>query len=150
MHCCVYPLRPAPKLYSEFPTRENEQKENQSLRQEREAAEASMLEMQQKAIRAQEDMAVAMRTRPTSSSSAPNLPSLAGGAARQAGAEADARWVLGEEVLVAGLGNGLSAWLGCCCWWFVGVREDPHDQWCWFAVVLWHFVVPSRVFVHRA
>ena len=51
-----------------------------------------MFEIQQKAIRAQEDMAVAMRTRPTSSSSAPNLPGLSGGAVRQAGAEADARW----------------------------------------------------------
>lgn len=68
------------------------QKENQSLRQEREAAEASMFEIQQKAIRAQEDMASAMRMRPASSASAPNLPGLTGGAARQAGAEADARW----------------------------------------------------------
>lgn len=53
-----------------------------------------MFEIQQKAIRAQEDMALAMRTRPTSSSSAPNLPGLTGGAVRQAGAEADARWVV--------------------------------------------------------
>ncbi|CAN0088294.1 unnamed protein product, partial [Hapterophycus canaliculatus] len=92
------------RLKSQFKSQEDDRKflikqlvavkkENESLRQEREAAEASMFEMQQKALRAQEDMAVAMRTRPTSSSSAPNLPGLPGGAARQAGAEADARSV---------------------------------------------------------
>ncbi|CAM9168370.1 unnamed protein product [Ectocarpus sp. 12 AP-2014] len=51
-----------------------------------------MFEIQQKALRAQEDMATAMRTRPASSSSAPNLPGLGAGAARQSGAEADARY----------------------------------------------------------
>ena len=50
-----------------------------------------MFEFQQKAIRASEDMALAIRARPTSSSSAPILPGLGGGAARQAGADADAR-----------------------------------------------------------
>eukprot|EP00752_Nemacystus_decipiens_P006207 g5600.t1 len=91
------------RLKSQFKSQEDDRKflikqlvaikkENQSLRQEREAAESSMFEIQQKAIRAQEDMAAAMRTRPTSSSSAPNLPGLTAGAARQAGAEADARY----------------------------------------------------------
>lgn len=70
-----------------------------------------MFEMQQKAIRAQEDMAVAMRTRPTSSSSAPNLPGLTGGAARQAGAEADARWVVGRLFRLPGR---MVPWHG---WW---------------------------------
>lgn len=51
-----------------------------------------MFEFQQKAIRASEDMALAMRARPTSSSSAPNLPGLGGGAARHAGFDSDARW----------------------------------------------------------
>lgn len=57
-----------------------------------------MFEFQQKAIRASEDMALAMRARPTSSSSAPNLPGLGGGAARQAGSDADARWVTARRV----------------------------------------------------
>ncbi|CAN0513554.1 unnamed protein product, partial [Ectocarpus sp. 8 AP-2014] len=89
------------RLKSQFKSQEDDRKflikqlvaikkENQSLRQEREAAEASMFEIQQKALRAQEDMATAMRTRPASSSSAPNLPGLGAGAARQSGAEADA------------------------------------------------------------
>lgn len=51
-----------------------------------------MFEIQQKAIRASEDMALAMKSRPTSSSSAPNLPGLGSAAARQAGADADSRW----------------------------------------------------------
>ncbi|CAN0499742.1 unnamed protein product, partial [Ectocarpus sp. 8 AP-2014] len=91
------------RLKSQFKSQEDDRKflikqlvaikkENQSLRQEREAAEASMFEIQQKALRAQEDMATAMRTRPASSSSAPNLPGLGAGAARQSGAEADARY----------------------------------------------------------
>ncbi|CAM9614149.1 unnamed protein product [Ectocarpus sp. 4 AP-2014] len=89
------------RLKSQFKSQEDDRKflikqlvaikkENQSLRQEREAAEASMFEIQQKALRAQEDMATAMRIRPASSSSAPNLPGLGVGAARQSGAEADA------------------------------------------------------------
>lgn len=52
-------------------------------------------EVQQKAIRDSEDMASAMRTRPTSSASAPNLPGLGGGSSsivRQAGADADSRY----------------------------------------------------------
>lgn len=51
-----------------------------------------MFELQQKSSRATEDMTLAMRARPTSSSSAPNLPGLGGGAARQEGSDADARW----------------------------------------------------------
>ncbi|CAM9844075.1 unnamed protein product, partial [Laminaria digitata] len=91
------------RLKSQFKSQEDDRKflikqlvaikkENQALRQERETAEASMFEFQQKAIRASEDMALAMRARPTSSSSAPNLPGLGGGAARQAGSDADARY----------------------------------------------------------
>lgn len=60
-------------------------------------------EIQQKAIRDSEDMASTLRTRPTSSASAPNLPGLGGGsggggsaAVRQAGADADSRFATGE------------------------------------------------------
>ncbi len=73
-----------------------------------------MFEIQQKAIRTQEDMASAMRMRPASSASAPNLPGLAGGSARQAGAEADARctYPLGGHGRRTSPGGGcLLAWL---------------------------------------
>lgn len=78
------------------------QKENECLRQETEAAEATMNEVQQKAIRDSEDMALAMRTRPRSSASAPNLPGLGGGGSssnvRQAGVDADSRCSSSVEI----------------------------------------------------
>lgn len=92
------------RLKSQFKSQEDDRKflirqlvavkkENECLRQETEAAEATMNEVQQKAIRDSEDMALAMRTRPRSSASAPNLPGLGGGGSssnvRQAGVDAD-------------------------------------------------------------
>lgn len=98
-----------------------------------------MFEMQQKAIRAQEDMAAAMRTRPTSSSSAPNLPGLTGGAARQAGAEADARWGAGWVFWLRGEMLSWHGWRKC--WGSSECVMKAHDQWC--AVVLWSLSIPA-------
>lgn len=62
-----------------------------------------MFEVQQKAIRDAEDMASAMRTRPVSSASAPNLPGLAGAAVRQAGADSDGRCPTIDSTFVFGM-----------------------------------------------
>lgn len=70
------------------------QKENQSLRHEREAAEASMFEIQRKAMCASEGIAtVAVKTQKRSSSSAPNLPGLGLTSSRRAGTDTDNRRV---------------------------------------------------------